>query len=105
MKKSVFITTLLALFFSMNINAQNQEPKQKKKEKTKKECNVNGQKCCAGEEKKGALLIQKAKKTKDAIQQNKIEKLNLLDCFFKCPRNQALFFVCVTIVTDNAFLP
>lgn len=64
MKKSVFITTLLALFFSMNINAQNQEPKQKKKEKTKKECNVNGQKCCAGEEKKGCTSDSKGKKDK-----------------------------------------
>ena len=52
MKKSVLITALVAFLFSMNVNAQEQEPKQKKKEKAKKECSVNGKKCCAGEEKK-----------------------------------------------------
>jgi len=62
MKKSILITALLALLFSMNINAQNQEPKQKKKEKAKSECNVNGKKCCAGEEKKGCSSDSKGKK-------------------------------------------
>ena len=33
MKKSVLITALVAFLFSMNVNAQEQEPKQQKKEK------------------------------------------------------------------------
>ncbi len=41
---------IVAFLFSMNVNAQ--EPKQKKKEKPKKECSVNGKKCCAGGERK-----------------------------------------------------
>lgn len=52
MKKSILMTALVAFLFSMNVNAQ-EEPKQKKKEKAKKECNVNGKKCCAGAEKNG----------------------------------------------------
>lgn len=63
MKKSILMTALVAFLFSMNINAQEQEPKQKKKEKAKKECNVNGQKCCAGAEKKGCSSEATEKKS------------------------------------------
>lgn len=52
MKKSILTAALFAFLFSMNVNAQEQEPQQKKKEKAKKECNINGKKCCAGAEKK-----------------------------------------------------
>lgn len=65
MKKSVLMTALVAFLFSMNVNALEQEPKQKKKEKAKKECSVNGKKCCAGEEKKGCSA-DGADKTKKA---------------------------------------
>ena len=63
MKKSVLMTALVAFLLSMNVSAQ-QEPKQKKKEKAKKECSVNGKKCCAGEEKKGCSSkgVDKTKK-------------------------------------------
>jgi hypothetical protein len=35
----------------------------KKKEKAKKECSVNGKKCCAGEEKKGCSSEATEKKS------------------------------------------
>ncbi len=62
MKKSVVMMALAAFLFSMNVSAQ--EPKQKKKEKAKKECSVNGKKCCAGEEKKGCSSDGAAKTKK-----------------------------------------
>jgi hypothetical protein len=61
MKKSIVMTALVAFLFSMNVNAQ-EEPRQKKKEKAKKECNVNGKKCCAGAEKKGCTSETTEKK-------------------------------------------
>ncbi|MBK8601349.1 MAG: hypothetical protein IPN80_13100 [Flavobacterium sp.] len=62
MKKSIIIPALLAFLFVMNVNAQ-EEPKQQKKEKVKKECNVNGKKCCAGGEKKGCASEATEKKS------------------------------------------
>lgn len=53
----------MALLFSVQMTAQEQEPQQKKKEKAKKECNVNGKKCCAGSEKKGCGVEATEKKT------------------------------------------
>lgn len=62
MKKSIVMTALVAFLFSMHVNAQ-EEPRQKKKEKAKKECNVNGKKCCAGAEKKGCASEGSEKKS------------------------------------------
>ncbi len=47
MKKIISIMIFLVSFCTISINAQETEPKQKKKEKVKKECNVNGKKCCS----------------------------------------------------------
>ena len=43
MKKSVLMTAVVALLFSMNVSAQ-QEPKQKKKVKTEKSCSAEEKK-------------------------------------------------------------
>jgi|GWRWMinimDraft_6_1066014.scaffolds.fasta_scaffold531257_1 hypothetical protein len=61
MKKIVSMMALVAIIFSMNVNAQ-EEPKQQKKVKAKKECNVNGIKCCAGTEKNGCASEATVKK-------------------------------------------
>jgi hypothetical protein len=62
MKKSIAITALLAFLLTINVNAQ-EEPKQQKKEKAKKECNVNGKKCCSGPEKKGCASEPKRERS------------------------------------------
>jgi Ni/Co efflux regulator RcnB len=50
MKKSILLTAVLTFLFAAQMTAQQQEPQQKKKEKAKKECQVNGKKCCADTE-------------------------------------------------------
>lgn len=62
---------LVAFLFSMNVNAQNQEPKQKKKVKTEKSCSAEEKKSC-----------------------DKDGKGEVSDC-------SDTFFFCVTIVTDK----
>jgi hypothetical protein len=47
MKKIVSMMAFAAILFSTNANAQETEPVQKKKEHAKKECKVNGKKCCS----------------------------------------------------------
>jgi hypothetical protein len=47
MKNIISIMALVTFLFAVSANAQEVEPTQKKKEKTKKECKVNGKKCCS----------------------------------------------------------
>ncbi|MFN8274741.1 MAG: hypothetical protein U0X58_07670 [Flavobacteriaceae bacterium] len=60
--KKIITTAIFAFLFSVQMNAQEQEPKQTKKEKEKKECSVQGKKCCAGSEKKGCASEATEKK-------------------------------------------
>lgn len=65
MKKSILMMALVAFLFSMNVNAQEKEPKQKKKVKTEKSCSAEEKKSCdkdakvAGAEKKGGCCASK----------------------------------------------
>jgi hypothetical protein len=64
MNKLVSIIATLALFFSMNVNAQ-QEPKQKKKKaKTEKSCSSEEKKSCGEGEKKGGCCSSKKSEDK-----------------------------------------
>lgn len=65
MKKTIF-TSVVLLFLALTAFAQEQQPTQKKKEKAKKECNVNGQKCCASEESKGCDSTQEKSEKEEA---------------------------------------
>ncbi len=47
MKKLISMMAFVAFLFSASANAQEAEPVQKKKELAKKECKVNGKKCCS----------------------------------------------------------
>ncbi len=61
MKKLISTFTLLALVFSMSVNAQ-EEPK-KEKAKTEKSCSKDEKKSC-GKEKKGCCAAKKAEEKK-----------------------------------------
>jgi hypothetical protein len=76
MKKINFISLIVLLLISLQSIAQEQQPTQKKKEKAKKECNVNGKKCCASQEKKGC---DSADAPKVAVDAPKEEHTNLVE--------------------------
>ncbi len=60
MKKIVSLFSIIALFLSMNANAQ-QGPKQKKqKAKTEKSCSAEEKKSCGTDKKGGCCSSQKA---------------------------------------------
>lgn len=64
MKKLVSIFAIIALFFSMNANAQ-QGPKQKKqKAKTEKSCSAEEKKSCGTDKKGGCCSSKKAEEKK-----------------------------------------
>lgn len=60
MKKVASMLAVVAFLFSMNINAQETEPKQKKKKaKTEKACSTEEKKSCSSAEKKGGCCSSK----------------------------------------------
>jgi hypothetical protein len=60
MKKLVSSLALVAFLFSMSVNAQEVEPKQKKKAKTEKTCSADEKKSCTTEKKAGCCSAKKA---------------------------------------------
>jgi hypothetical protein len=66
MKKSVLMMALVAFLFSMNVTAQDKEPKQKKKVKTEKTCSAEEKKSCdkdgKGEKRGGCCAAKKEEK-------------------------------------------
>ena len=65
MKKLVYAFAAVALMFSMTVNANNGEPKQKKKTaKTEKSCSTEEKKECSTEKKAGCCASKKAEEKK-----------------------------------------
>jgi hypothetical protein len=65
MKKLVYVFATVALMFSMTVNADNGEPKQKKKKaKTEKSCTTEEKKECSTEKKAGCCASKKAEEKK-----------------------------------------